>query len=368
MTLQEVARRRLINQHIAEPHFHSVKEVVHWMGAMQAQDYAMSKWAIGIRLPGSTETSIEAAIDKAEIIRTHLLRPTWHWVIKDDIYWMLKLSAPKIKASAKARHKELELTESVLNKSNQIIEKALVGNNHLTREELMAILADAGIRTNDNRSSHIMLNAELDGLVCSGIGRNKKHTYALLEERVPTVNNLNKEEALAALALRYFGSHGPATFKDFSWWSGLSAPEARKAFEIVKPSLVSESIGTQTFWMRASSDISDKACKSSTLLLPAYDEFIISYADRSAALSTENQKKAISINGFFKPVIVVNGQITGLWKRTIKKDKIFIEADLFKPHNKELRNLIAQACGSFGQFLNKEPEVCYAPEQRNLIL
>lgn len=301
------------------------------MGAMQAQDYAMAKWAIGLRLPGSTERLIETAIDKGEIIRTHLLRPTWHFVSEDDVYWMLELSASKIKTSAKARHKELELTESILTKSNEIIEKALTGNNHLTREELMTHLAVAGIRTNENRSSHIMLNAELDGLVCSGACKNKKHTYALLKERVQKVNNLSKEEALAKLASRYFASHGPATFHDFSWWSGLSAADARQAFETVKPSLVLETIGTQAFWIPDSFNVPNNGSKSSVYLLPAYDEYIISYTDRRAALSPENQKKTISMNGFFKPVIVVNGQITGLWKRTIKKDKVIIEPAFFKP-------------------------------------
>lgn len=361
MTLTEIARSRLINQQITETHLKSVKELVHWMGAMQAQDYAMSKWAIGIRMPGLTETLIEAAIDKAEIIRTHLLRPTWHLVSKDDVYWMLELSASKIRASAKARHKELELTESILNKSNKIIEKALAGNN-LTREGLMAILAGAGIKTNENRSSHIMLNAELEGLVCSGVGENKKHTYALLEERVPIVKKLSKEEALETLASRYFASHGPATLQDFSWWSGLSAADARQAFEMAKPALISESIGTQTFWMRGVANFSGMASNTSVLLLPAYDEFIISYTDRSAVLPLKHQKKAISINGFFKPLIVVNGQITGLWKRTMKKDKVIIEPDFFKANDKKSRALISQASASFGQFLTKEIEVHYEAE------
>ena len=361
MTLSAIASERLFNQQINEPRFRSVNQLVHWMGAMQAQDYAMAKWAIGLRLPGSTETLIETAIDNAEIIRTHLLRPTWHFVSKDDVYWMLELSAEKIRAFAKARHRELELTESVLTKSNNIIQSALTGDNHLTREELMALLARSGIRTNENRSSHIMLNAELEGLVCSGRGKNKKHTYALLEERVKRVSHLSKEEALKTLAARYFASHSPATFQDFSWWSGLSAADARQAFEAVKTSLASELIGPHTFWMGSTHKKRGNDNKPSVYLLPAYDEYIISYTDRSAVLALENLKNVISINGFFKPVIVVNGQVTGLWKRTMKKGKVIIDPDVFLPFDKELTERISGASALFGKFLEKESEVHYEP-------
>lgn len=353
MKLANVANIRLHSQQIAGTKFKSPKDLVNWMGAMQAQDYYMAKWAIGIRLPGSVDKKVQTAIDKGQIIRTHLLRPTWHFVSPDDIYWMLELTAPQIKASSKSREKELELTEKIFTKSNNIIQKALSADQHLTREELMAELAKAKIATDNNRSSHLLLRAELEGIICSGTTKGKSRTYALLEKVVPKTKALGKEEALAKLAKKYFSSHCPATLQDFIWWSGLSVANAKHALEMIKPAFISETIGPQTYWLSNSFSTPVTGSKS-CYLLPAYDEFMISYKDRSAALNFENNKKTISTNGIFNPVIVINGQVTGLWKRTIKNDKVIVETEFFQAHNKTELNLIRKASEKYGSFLEKE--------------
>ncbi|NVO11843.1 MAG: winged helix DNA-binding domain-containing protein [Bacteroidales bacterium] len=356
MTLTNISNIRLFSQQIAATKFTTVKDIVGCMGAMQAQDYAMVKWAIGTRLPNSTIETIEKAIDQGEILRTHLLRPTWHFVSADDIYWMLELTAPKIKASLKLRHQGLELTESLIAKSNELIQKALLGGNHLTREEIVAILQNAKIATDENRTSHILMRAELDGIICSGATKNKKQTYALLSERVPKSENLTREESLKRIASRYFASRFPATLQDFVWWSGLSVSDARNALEMVKSSFISEKIGLETYWFTNSFSI-PKDYNNSTYLLPAFDEFLISYKDRSASLPSENFKKAVSDNGIFRPIIVVNGQIIGIWKRTIKGEKIIVETDLFRPQSKSIKNLIEKKAIAFGNFLGKKTEV-----------
>lgn len=347
---------RLISQQVALSKFNAAKELVAWMGAMQAQDYNMAKWAIGIRLPGATNETIETAIDKGDIIRTHLLRPTWHFVSADDLYWMLELTAPQIKALTKSRNKELELTDAIFKKSNKIIEKALIGNKHLTREEIMAELIKAKIQVDDNRSSHLMLQAELDGIVCSGATKGNKQTYALLHERVAKTKSLTKDEALARLAERYFSSHCPARLTDFIWWSGLSVANARHALEMVTPKLISETINEHTYWL-ANSFSNSHSLEASTYLLPAYDEYLISYKDRTASLSAKHNKRSISINGIFKPVIIVNGQVIGTWKRTIIKDKVVIETEYFKRANKAAKNLVAKAAATFGNFIGKKTEM-----------
>ena len=162
MTHKELLHTRLASQQIAATNFKTPKDIVSWMGAMQAQDYYMAKWAIGIRLPGSTDEQIQTSLDKGEIIRTHLLRPTWHFVSPQDIYWMLELTAPQIKASAKSREKQLGLTEKIFTKSNNLIQKALSDGQHLTREDIMGELAKAKIATDNNRSSHLLMRAELE--------------------------------------------------------------------------------------------------------------------------------------------------------------------------------------------------------------
>ena len=199
--------------------------------------------------PGSTLDTVESAINKGDIIRTHLLRPTLHFVSSDDIYWMLELTAPQIRSSMKSRSKELGLTKAVLNKSNTIIEKSLSDRKYTTREELKKEFEKAKISTKDNRLSHLLLNAELDGLICSGIIKGNKQTYALLSERVPKKNTLTKEESLAKLANIYFSSHSPASLKDFIWWSGLLAKDAKIALDSVKSNFISESFNSETYWL-----------------------------------------------------------------------------------------------------------------------
>ncbi|HEY9364234.1 MAG TPA: winged helix DNA-binding domain-containing protein [Chitinophagaceae bacterium] len=355
MNLTDIANIRLVSQQIAASKFKTPKDLVKWMGAMQAQDYAMAKWAIGLRLPGSTNKQVEAAIDKGTIIRTHLMRPTWHFVAAEDIYWMLELTAPRIKAALKSRHKELELTEKTFSKSTTVLEKALAGKKYLTREELMIEFTKSKIATHDNRSSHLMLRAELDGIVCSGATKNNKQTYALIAERIPNKKNFTKDEALATLAKKYFLSHCPATIQDFAWWSGLPLTDARHAVEMIKRDFVSEKIGLQTYWTSNSFSIPEKS--KSVYLLPAYDEFIISYKDRGAAFNAENLKRSISNNGLFKPLIVINGEVTGLWKRTIRKDKVIVQIEFFRPYNKTSKKLIEKAALTYGLFLGKKIEM-----------
>jgi Winged helix DNA-binding domain len=353
MTFTDILKIRLINQQIHARKFKSVKDIVNWMGAMQAQDFSMSKWAIGTRLHNSTEKIIEAAFDKGEILRTHLLRPTLHLVSADDIHWILKLTAPRIISFLKSRYKQLELSESLFGKSNIIIEDALKVGIHLTRDELIAILGKSKIVTVGQRGYHILVRAELDGIVCSGKVKDKIQTYALLNERVPGSYDLGKDYALEKIARKYFSSRGPAALQDFKWWSGLSVTDARNAFEMIKPDLVSVKVGAETYWMFDNLHIPGNK-KYSADLLPAFDEFIISYKDRSASLPSINFKKAVSENGIFRPVIVINGQVIGLWKRTIKKEKVIIETDLFDTDHNSFMSQIEEAIKTYGLFLGKE--------------
>ncbi len=360
MTFSEIAIARLINQQIVGTGFKKPQDLVSWMGAMQAQDYQMSKWAVGIRLSGTTDATIENALNKGEILRTHILRPTWHLVAPYDIRWMTELTAPQIISSMKSRLKELEITPEILKKSNVIIEKALSGNKHLTREELMAALEAQNIATKggDNRPAHLMYMAELSNIVCSGINKGKQQTYALLDERVPVHKAISREEALAKLAHRYFSSHAPATLPDFCWWSGLTQGDAKKGIEAIKKDFIFEKINEQTYLIPNTFKIPKQS--ESIFLLPAFDEYIISYKDRSAVLSeTEHHKKSISNNGIFRPVIIHNGQAIGIWKRTVKKDKVIIEPEFFETRHHHKKELTEDAAKNYGTFLELKTETKY---------
>jgi hypothetical protein len=364
LTLLEISNLRLLNQKIGTTAFTQVADLVSWMGAIQAQDYAMAKWAIGLRMLHATDEKVESAINSGEIIRTHVLRPTWHLVSANDIYWMLQLTAPGIKTSMNSRNKQLELSEAIFTKSNLILEKELSNKVNLTREEIAIVFKNEKIKTEENRLSHLLLNAELEGLICSGRKSGNKITYGLLPDRVPDRKTMTKDESLAELAKRYFTSHGPATIQDFTWWSGLSVADARKALDFAASEFICETIGNQKYWFpfTASGRYENE---NSAHLLPAFDEFLISYRDRSAALSLVHTKKAVSDNGIFRPIIVINGQITGLWKRTIKNDNVKIETDFFQPITKTNKILIEKEAEAFGRFLNKKPVVNFTIPAEN---
>lgn len=344
----DIARLRLAGQQIAGTRLKTAKDIVGRLGAVQAQDLPMALWAIGVRLPCSTVGTIEAAVDRGAIIRTHLLRPTWHFAAAADIRWMLALTAPQILGAMKARHKQLGLEPSVLTKSFAVLEKALRGGAHLTREDLIAALGRAKIATADGLASHLFLYAEAAGLICSGAMKNGKPTFALLDEWVPRADVLPKEEALARLAIRYFAGHGPATLQDFIWWSGLPVGQARQALESVKRDLRSETVVSATYWFSGGLSVSpsdpDSAC-----LLPAFDEFLIGYKDRRASLPHGSRPKAVSSNGIFRPIMVVNGRIIGTWKKAAVAAAPTL--DFFERPDKGIRALIDEAAARYSRFL-----------------
>lgn len=349
----DIPRLRLISQNIEKPAFRSVKDIIDRMGAMQAQDYNMVKWAVGLRLKEATEKVVEDALNNGDIIRTHVMRPTWHLVSADDIYWMLDLTSSRIKSSMKSRDKELELTPAVYGKSNDIIGKALAGGKHLLRKELIAELELAKIATANNRASHLFLRAELDGIICSGMIRGKNLTYALLEQRVPGKKKFSREESLGKLARKYFSSRFPATIEDFSWWSGLSLTDSRKAFEVVKSDFISEKIKDKFYICPASYKASRKR-PDNVFILPAFDEFVISYKVRDEIFGKNIKKKAVSNNGIFRPVIVLNGQITGIWKRSVKNDEVIVETELYTKFSKFQKKLTESVFENYAKFLNKK--------------
>ncbi|HTA82087.1 MAG TPA: winged helix DNA-binding domain-containing protein [Bacteroidia bacterium] len=352
MTIADLAHYRLINQQVTEKKCTSVKELVGCLGAIQAQDYYMAKWAIGVRLKKSTDALIEQAIDNAEIIRTHVLRPTWHFVAATDIRWMLELTAPHVRTILNSNGNRLGLTEKVYGKSHDIIIKELIGGKQLTREELMAELKKNKIATNDLRALHIMMRAELDGIVCNGSRRGKQFTYALMDERVPKAKRMDREEALTKLATRYFTSHGPATVYDFAWWSGLKMVDAKLAIELIRKSFDSRIINDKTYWFN---DLGIKKKKTEGVhFLPAFDEYIISYKDRTTVMEPEMLKSAILKNAIFKPILVINGKVEGIWTRSIKKDRVEVDLNFFKFANKVNKQVLEDAIESYGHFMGSE--------------
>jgi hypothetical protein len=352
MASLDIAHQRLHTQHISGTKFERPKDVVRWLGAVQAQDYPAAQWALGLRLHDARVADVEQAFTDGTILRTHVMRPTWHFVTPDDIRWLLALTAPRVHAANAYYYRKLVLDNALSARSNAIIAKALEGKQ-LTRTELGAILQKAGINTQDLlRLGYIIHRAELDGIVCSGPRRGKQFTYALLDECAPTANTLEHDEALAELTRRYFTGHGPATLKDYVWWSGLSTADAKAGIEMVRSQLVHEVINGQSYWLAESAPFA-KDTSPTAYLLPNYDEYSIGYADRSAIFDESRYAKGDpQDNIYFGHMIVIDGQIVGAWKRTFSKAAVVVAAQTFTRLTDRESQALAAAASRYGAFLD----------------
>jgi hypothetical protein len=349
MNVDEFRQIRLSCHLLADSKPANPGNVVAWMGAVQAQDFASAKWALGIRLPGCTDSEVKAAFNLGSFLRIHVLRPTWHFVAPENIRWMVRLSSSKLKAATKSRDRDLEITEELYSKTNQVICKALEGGRHLTRESLVAELEMAQVVVTSARLYHFLMRAEAECLVCSGALDGQNQTYALLDERVPPAMPLNQDESLAKLAKLYFCSHSPATLPDFMWWSGLSAKDARAGLEAIKSSLASEEMDGQTYWIADCAAHADTERLPPAHLLPAFDEYIIGYKDRSTVLGLPYLGKAVSSNGVFRPTIAVDGKIIGLWQKGTDKRRT-VTLDFFKQVDGKTEGMVAEAVRRYAAF------------------
>lgn len=352
MTPAELARCRLLGQQLPSGPHQTPKTLVAHMGAMQAQDFAMAKWALGIRIPGLTDEAVEQALNRGEIIRTHILRPTWHFVTPEDLPWMLALTAQPIRNIMASNDKRLGIDAALVHRTNDIVGRALRDGDALTREEIAGLLHHEGIATDENRLSHFLMHAELDRIVKTGPRRGKQFTYVRLE--LPEAPARSREENLAELARRYFTSHGPATIRDFHWWSGLTLGEARKGLEAAAGDFQTVVLGDQTFYFSPS--IPDNTGSEASLhLLPAFDEMLVAYKSRHISLDPSFTTASISSNGIFYPVIMADGQVIGTWKRQSKSRGVQVLPRYFRdsPDEKSLTAALLR----FGVFLGQKAEI-----------
>jgi hypothetical protein len=349
-TSHEIAVMRLYNQQLVQTRLDRPEEVVAWLGAVQAQDYAGAKWALALRLRNATHAAIEQAFTDGAILRTHVMRPTWHFVAPADIRWLLALTAPRVHAINATYYRKLELDEALLRRSRTAIVNALEGGKQLTRAELGAVLARAGIDAAGMRLGYLMMHAELDGLVCSGARRGKQFTYALLDERAPQAKPFAHDEALVELTKRYFASHGPATVQDFAWWSGLTQADIKAALGMADADLEQEMIDGRPHW-RARAIPAGRTMPPSpnALLLPSYDEYTIAYKNHSAILDPKH--RGLAISAIYSGVTVIDGQLVGNWRRTFSKGAMVVESAPFSPLTPAQHDAFTAAAQRYGEFL-----------------
>lgn len=351
MTKFDLLNHRLHHQGLLVPRFKTPHQVMAHLGALQAQDYVGAKWSIGLRLPNTTtNATIEAALTAGTIVRTWPMRGTLHIIAAEDVRWMLKLLTPRMITNSGRRHKQLELDDTVFKQASEIMIKELQGGRQRTRKELLKTLETAGISTAKQRGYHILLWAAQHGLICFGPVRGKQHTFVLLDEWISTSKQLTREESLAEIAYRYFIAHGPATLADFIWWTGLYTADARAALEMVRHQLMSVTFDEQTYWLSTNNPPPTDALNS-VQLLPGFDEYLLSYTDRSATLSPDYIPLIHpGKNGIFKPTLVLNGRVVGKWERKLKKHSVEINVTPFVPLNDHHLEMINTAAERYRHF------------------
>jgi hypothetical protein len=339
-----VTRQRLANQHITRPRFTSAAALVEWMGAVQAQDYLGSLWAVGLRLRDAVQADVEQAIADRSIVRTWPMRGTLHYAPAADVRWMLRLLTPRPIARAAGRHRELGLDDDALRRSTRILTRALEGGHALTRVEVYETLERGGVSPEGQRGTHIVGRLAQNGLLCHGARRGKQPTFVLLEEWLPPAKEKSREEALALLASRYFASHGPATRQDFAWWSGLSVKDAQAAIDGAGKTLVT----------------ADREGRSRTgataVLLPVWDEYLVAYKDRDAAVvHPAARERRLGTVG--SAIVAIDGRARGIWRRTLGRSRVRITVAFWTPATRAEQHAVETAAARYGRFVGLEPEV-----------
>ncbi len=350
---------RLRNQKLTRTALRTPEDVVAWLGAVQAQEYPGARWALGQRAKGLTDAAVEEAFDAGRILRTHVMRPTWHFVTPADIRWLLTLTAPRVHAVSAYYYRRLELDATVLRRSRAIFERALGDGTFLTRTELAAALAGGGIEAKGQRLAAVVMHAELERVICSGPKRGKQFTYALLDERAPRARTLDREESLAELAGRYFTSHGPATLRDFVWWSGLTVREAKAGVESAVPALVRVANGERTYYAAASRSAPPPAAPTAHLV-PTYDEYLIAYKDRELARATAATSAGGDPIDIYAQFLIVDGLFGGTWRPYADTDTSVVRIVAARPLTGLNRRSIAAAAERYAQFLGMPVELEWA--------
>jgi DNA glycosylase AlkZ-like len=337
-----IAAERMARHRLARPGPADAADVVGWFGAVQAQDYGAARWALALRMRGAISGEpIERALDEGRVLRTHLMRPTWHFVAAADIRWLLDLTAPRVRPSLGFGRKYYGLTDALHRRATRVIERALERDACLTRPEIADRLARVGIAATGVPLALIAMSAELDGVICSGPRRGKRSTYMLLARRAPQARSLPRDQALAELTMRYFRSHGPATVRDFTWWSGLTTADAKRSLEIIGAR--SETVGGLTYW-RVGARRASTASREEIHLLPVYDEYLVAYRDLIAV------PRGKASWGVLPQAVVCGGQVIGTWKIASAREKTEIAIELARKLATAERHLLDRAIERYSRF------------------
>lgn len=364
ISIPTLSDQRLENERLSQPVFTQPAEVVRWFGAVQAQEYALAKWGLSLRMQNIdgaplTEAAFERAFNDGQILRTHVMRPTWHFVTPEDIRWLLELTAPRVHTVNGYMYRQAGLDETTLRRASEIITQVLEGGKQLTRVELGAELTKHDIVHTGMNLGYVIHYAELEGVVCSGARRGKQQTYALISERAPQAKSLPREEALATLTKRFFTSHGPASVHDFAWWSGLTMADVKTGLAMCHPDLESFELDGKTWWRAADTAYPVSLPEvPSAYLLPPYDEYTIAYRDHNPILASEYHETAVE--AIFNGVMMIDGKLIGNWRRSFPNKKtVLVEYAPFRDLTESEQAAFAAAADRFASFLELNLDLVY---------
>jgi hypothetical protein len=348
---QGIASWRLHNQHLWGTPLKTPDAVVRSLAAMQSQEFAYARWSVAQRANGVTAGAMDRAFAEGAILRTHVIRPTWHFVLPDDIRWILEISAPRVHALNAYYYRQLGLGGRLFARTNSLFARSLEGGRQLTRKEMAALLQGAGLSASGVRLGYLLMRAELDGVICSGALRGKQHTYALLEERAPHAKSLGRDEALAELTRRYFISRGPATLKDYLGWSSLTATEGKNGLEMVRGQLQHEVMDGRDYWF---ADPSTNARPKSPVvdLVQGYDEYVMSYSESRDVLfrPAPPNVRPLDRTAFYH-AILLDGRLIGHWRHALEKAGVIIQTQLARRFDAAEMQALDAAVARYGQFL-----------------
>ncbi|WP_309223295.1 winged helix DNA-binding domain-containing protein [Micromonospora sp. CP22] len=334
----------------------SVAEVVEWFGAMQAQDLASGMWSLGARLPGSTHADVHAALERREALRTWPMRGTIHLVPARDVRWQLQLTGVRALVGVAKRREHLGLSEADADRAAEVLGEALAGGGRLTRAECVATLVEAGIDATGQRGYHLLWYAAQRGVTCIAPNIGTEQTFALLDEWAPDQRQLDGDEALATLALRYFRSHGPTTRQDFAGWSGLTAAEAKRGIAAAGADLTTVLVDGAEAVLHTPLLDAPRVEVDDVLTLPGFDEYLLGYKDRSLMLDPEHKQAIIpGGNGVFQATVVVGGRVVGTWRRRLAKTRVTLTVQPLVDLGPARRKQVEQALHRYADFLALPP-------------
>jgi hypothetical protein len=354
VTATDILRLRLATQRVDPTPDASVAATVRHLLATQAQDFAQALWAVGVRTPGSTRADVLAALERGEVVRTLPMRGTLHFVPPEDLGWMFALTSQRSLQGAATRFERLGLDRATFDRAAEIVERELRGGNSLTRDEFTKLLDANGISPDGQRGYHMIFYLTQLPLVCWGPPRGTQQALVLVDEWIPSPRRLDRDESLREFALRYFTGHGPATDRDFAWWTKLTLADARAGITSATTELTELRHSGSSYWI-ATSELDAAATSrmgSRVHALPGFDEYLLGYADRSLPLAAEHADRIVpGGNGIFLPTIVSKGRIVGTWRRTPKSKTAAIEPEHFEEATAAKQASFERAAKAYARFV-----------------